>query len=195
MKLVDSIKVTGGENETRPLAIAGGVVGLLGILAIAFPLATGISLTYLLGALLVLSGIVNGAHAFTVRGWSGSLWQVTLGVVSVLAGALLLVNPLIGLATLTLLVIAYLLVDGVAELLVSLRMAGEEGRNWIAASGVVSLALGVLLWAGFPTTAAWAIGLFVGASLLVTGTSMVAVAMTGRNLEEPTPDGAEPRAS
>ena len=195
MKLVDSIKVTGEENETRPLAIAGGVVGLLGLFAIAFPLATGLSITFFLGALLVLSGIVHGAHAFTVRGWGGSLWQVTLGVVSVLAGALLLVNPLIGLASLTLLVIAYLLVDGIAELLVSLRMAGEEGRNWIAASGVVSLALAALLWVGFPATAAWAIGLLVGASLLVTGISMVMVAMAGEGLEKPTPEEAEPRAS
>ncbi|MHC3438432.1 HdeD family acid-resistance protein [Natrialbaceae archaeon A-gly3] len=195
MKLVDSIKVTGEENETRPLAIAGSVVGLLGIFAIAFPLATGISLTVLLGALLVLSGIVHGAHAFTVRGWSGSLWQVTLGVVSVLAGATLLVNPLVGLASLTLLVIAYLLVDGIAELLVSLRMVGEERRNWVAASGIVSLALAALLWAGFPATAAWAIGLLVGASLLVTGISMVMVAMAGGGLEEPMPEEAEPRAS
>lgn len=194
MKLVDSVKVTGEENETRPLAIAGGVVGLLGILAITFPVATGLSITFLLGALLVLSGVVHGAHAFTVRGWSGSLWQVTLGVVSVLAGVLLLVNPLVGLASLTLLVIAYLLVDGIAELLVSLRMGGEEGRNWIAASGVVSLALAALLWVGFPATAAWAIGLLVGASLLVTGISMVMVAMTGGSFEEPTPEGIEPRA-
>ncbi len=168
----------------RTLAIAGGVIALIGVLAIAFPFVTGISMTYLLGALLVLGGIVHGVHAFSARGWKGSLWQVTLGVVSALAGLLLLANPVLGLASLTLLVIAYLLVDGIAELGLSLRMGAQKGRGWIAASGAISLVLAGLLWLGFPADAMWAVGLLVGVSLLATGISMVFVAVAGRGVEE-----------
>ncbi len=168
----------------RTLAIAGGVIALIGVLAIAFPFVTGISMTYLLGALLVLGGIVHGVHAFSARGWKGSLWQVTLGVVSALAGLLLLANPILGLASLTLLVIAYLLVDGIAELGLSLRMGAQKGRGWIAASGAISLVLAGLLWLGFPADAMWAVGLLVGVSLLATGISMVFVAVAGRGVEE-----------
>ena len=182
------------ETGWRTLAMAGGVIGLLGVLAIAFPLATGLSITYGIGLLLVVGGVVHGAHAFTARGWRGSLWQLTLGVVSVLAGLVVLANPILGLASLTLLVIAYLLVDGVAELATSYRMAGQPGRGWVAASGAISLALAALLWAGFPVDAAWAVGLLVGVSLLVTGSSMVLVAFAGRRVDEDvTPPAAEPR--
>lgn len=177
----------------RTLAIAGGVVGLIGLLAVAFPLTTGLSLMVGLGALLVLSGIVHGVHAVTARGWRGSLWQVALGVVSVVAGLVLLVNPAFGLVSLTLALVAYLLVDGVAELWMAMRMAGHPGRTSIAASGIISFVLAGLLWIGFPADAAWAVGLLVGVSLFVTGLSMAIVAISGRHADEPTPPAVEPR--
>ncbi|ELY88875.1 HdeD family acid-resistance protein [Natrialba taiwanensis] len=179
----------------RTLAIAGAVVGLLGLFAIAFPLVTGISATIALGVLLVLSGIVHGAHAVTARGWSGSLWQLALGIVAVVAGLLLLANPVIGLLTLTILAIAYLLADGIAELWMSMRMADQPGRMSVAASGVLSLALAVLLWAGFPADATWAIGLLVGVSLFMTGLSMAIVAFGGRNMDETSAAASEPRSA
>ncbi len=179
----------------RTLALAGGAVALLGVVAIAFPLATGLSVSVALGVLLVVGGVVHGVHAFSARGWSGALWQLALGVVSVFAGLALVVNPILGLATLTLLAIAYLAVEGVAELAASVRMSGEEGRLWIAASGAISLVLAALLWLGFPATAAWAIGLLVGLSLLSTGLSMALVAVAGRGLEDVTPAAPDPRRS
>ncbi|RQG91626.1 HdeD family acid-resistance protein [Natrarchaeobius halalkaliphilus] len=183
------------ERGWRTLAIAGVAVGLIGLIAIAFPLATGLSVTIGLGALLVVGGIVHGAHAYTARGWSGSLWQLTLAVVSIVAGIVLLTNPVIGLATLTILAIAYLLVDAVAELWLSMRMADRPGRLSVAASGVLSLVLAGLLWAGFPADAAWAIGLLVGIGLLATGLSMGIVAINGRNADETMSGATEPRGA
>ncbi|RKD95773.1 uncharacterized membrane protein HdeD (DUF308 family) [Halopiger aswanensis] len=179
----------------RTLAIAGAVVGLLGLLAIAFPLATGLSLTMGFGALLVLSGVVHGAHAVTARGWRGRIWQAALAVVAILAGLIAFMNPVVGLVTLTLVLVGYLLADGVAELWMGLRMAGQPGRTSIVASGVISLVLAGLLWVGFPATASWAIGLLVGVSLFMTGLSMGIVAISGRRVDESTPPAAEPRSA
>lgn len=183
------------EHGWRTLAIAGAVVGLIGLFAIAFPLVTGLSLALVFGALLVLSGVVHGVHAVTARGWKGSIWQLALGVVSVIAGLILLVNPVLGLASLTLLLVAYLLADGVAELWMAMRMADQPGRASIAVSGFISLVLAGILWAGFPASATWAIGLLVGISLLMTGMSMGIVALAGRNVEEPMPSASEPRGT
>nr|WP_114577063.1 DUF308 domain-containing protein [Saliphagus sp. LR7] len=163
----------------RPLAIAGIVLGAIGVLAIIAPFLAGISIAYAIGALLVVSGVVNAAHAVTAGSWRGRLWQVALSAVSLIAGLLVLANPVVGVASLTLLLIAYLVVDGVAELVVAARMAGA-GRGWIAASGALSLILGLALWAGFPADAGWVLGVFVGASLLATGISMLLVAYGGR---------------
>ncbi|WP_290818250.1 DUF308 domain-containing protein [Halovivax sp.] len=178
----------------RTLALAGGAVAVVGLLAIALPFATGVAITYVIGALLLLGGLVHAGHAFTVRGWKRSFWQGTLAAVSIVAGVVLLANPIVGLLSLTLLVIAYLLVDGIAELWLSLRMGDESGRGWIAASGALSLVLAGVLWAGFPIDALWIVGVVVGVSLLATGLSMIAVANVGRHADEPerTP-GTEPR--
>ncbi|WP_254862031.1 HdeD family acid-resistance protein [Halovivax gelatinilyticus] len=168
------------ESNWRTLALAGIVVGLLGILAISFPFATGLSITYGIGLLLILSGIVHGGHALTVRGWRGQLWQLVVGVVSVVAGLVIVANPVLGLASLTLLAAAYLLADGVAELWLSSRLESRSGRWSVALSGFLSAVLAGLLLAGFPADSAWAIGVLVGVSLLLTGLSMVVVSSDGR---------------
>lgn len=167
------------ENGWRTLAIAGGLITLLGLFAMLLPFAVGVAITYIVGALLVAGGLVH-AGAVTAGGLRDSLWQLTLAAVTVGAGIILLVNPSLGLLSLTILVIAYLFVDGIAELGMSLRMSGEPGRGWIAASGALSFVLAGLLWAGFPSDAVWAIGMLVGISLFMTGLSMVAVAYGGR---------------
>ena len=184
------------ENDWRPLAIAGGIVGLIGILAMAAPAVTGLSVSIALGVLLVVGGIVHGVHAFTARGWRGSIWQTTLAAVSVLAGLAVLAAPAIALVTLTLALVAYLAIDGIAELATAARMSGSRGRTSVAVSGVIALVLAGFLWIGFPATAAWAVGLLVGAHLLVTGLSMVAVAMAARRpMDDVTPPATEPRGA
>ncbi|ELY62066.1 HdeD family acid-resistance protein [Natronolimnohabitans innermongolicus] len=168
------------ETNWQLIAIAGAIVALLGVLAIAFPLATGLSVTVALGVLLVVGGIVHGVTAVSTRGWGGTIWQLALAAVAVIAGVALLSNPVVGLASLTLLAIGYLLADGVMELAASTRMEGRGERAAVAVSGVLSLVIAGLLWAGFPADATWAIGLLVGVSLLVTGVSMLTVSMSGR---------------
>lgn len=172
------------EMNWGTLTVAGGIIAAFGIIAIAFPYLTGLSLTVLLGFLLLGVGIVHGAALFSTRGWKGRIWQLVLGVVAVLAGLSLLINPVVGLATLTVLVIAYLLVEGVVELVASVRMGGQEGSLYVAVSGVLSLVLAGLLWAGFPASAAWAIGLLVGISLLTTGVSTMLVSRSGKRLTQ-----------
>lgn len=182
------------EAHWRGLALAGAAIGLLGILAVAFPLVTGVSIAYALGALLVVGAVVHGVHAVSVHGWRGRLWQAALAVVTFLAGAFVLADPVIGLVSLTLVLIAYLLVDGVAELWLSRRIEAGAGRTSVAASGVLSLVLAGLLWIGFPADAAWAIGLIVGVSLLATGLSMVTVAYGSRHADASAAE-AEPRGA
>lgn len=183
------------ENEWRTLAIAGGAIGLIGLLAMAAPTVTGLSVSLALGLLLVVGGIVHGVHAVTARGWRGSIWQAALAIVSVLAGLAVLAAPAVALVTLTLALVVYLIVDGVAELATAMRMSGSAGRTSVAVSGAIAIVLAGLLWVGFPATAAWAIGFLVGANLLVTGLSMVAVAMAARPINDVTPPATEPRSA
>jgi uncharacterized membrane protein HdeD (DUF308 family) len=172
------------------LMAAGVLIAVIGVLAILSPLVSGIALSILLGALLVVGGVIHVAHAFSAGGWGGALWQVVLAIVYVLAGIALLANPVLGLTTLTILLIAYFLIEGAVEVVMGFRMRPERRWAWVVVSGVVSVLLAVFLWLGFPSTALWAVGFIVGISLLSTGISLIAVAMVERQAapveEQPT---------
>lgn len=178
-------------NDWRTLMGVGAVISILGVLAIAFPFLTGVTLSFLLGILLLVGAVAHGAQVFSARTWKGVIWQGLLIFVYGAAGLSLLVNPLVGLTTLTILLIAYLLVDGVVEIIMGMRLRGDGGWGWVVASGVISLVLAWLLWAGWPVTAAWAVGLLFGVALLSSGVSLLLVAWSGRRaVEETTAAGA-----
>lgn len=165
----------GLEASWRSLEMAGGVIALLGVLGILFSYVTGLSISLLLGGLLVVGALIHVAHAIRARGGKGFVWQAILAIVYAFAGVSLLANPTIGLATLTILLITYFLVSGIVETVMGIRLRGEPSRVWVVASGVLSIVLAVLLWAGFPGTANWAVGLLFGISMLSTGISMFMV--------------------
>ncbi|ELY91233.1 hypothetical protein C485_02489 [Natrinema altunense JCM 12890] len=183
------------ENDWRTLAIAGGIVGLIGLFAMAAPVITGLSVSLLLGVLLVAGGVVHGVHAFAAQGWRRSSWQLALALVSVLAGLAVLAAPVVALVTLTLVLVAYLAVHGVTELATAMRMPPSTGRTSVAVSGGIAIVLAGFLWVGFPATAAWAIGLLVGANLLVSGLSMMTVAVAARPIDDVSPAATKPRGA
>jgi len=168
------------DQNWRVPAGSGIVLALLGLLAIVFPYVTGVSLSLLLGAVLVVAGGAHAVHAFSAPGWTGSAVQAILAVVYVVAGIIFFANPVFGLATLTLLVIAYLFVGGLVELVVGLGMPREANGLWIAASGAIGILLAGLLWAGFPSTALWAVGTLFGVNLLISGVAMLSVGSAER---------------
>lgn len=179
-------------ESRRAATVGGAIIALLGLFAILFPFFTGLSLSILLGTLLVLGALVHVAHAFSAGSLGNVLWQVLLAGLYAFAGITFLANPVVGLATLTVLAIGFFLADGVIELAWGFQNRRESGSVWFAASGVVSLLLAGLLWLGFPTSAAWAVGVLLGVNLLVTGVSMVVAGRrTGASSEPETPVGEQ----
>lgn len=166
----------GLETSWRSLEVGGIVVAVLGLLALLFPLVATISVAVLFGGLLVVGGLVHVAHAFRAREWRGFLLEALLGVVYAFGGIALLSNPVIGVVTLTVLLVAYLLVSGLVEIAMGAAFRGEEGWAWVIASGAFSIVLAGLLWVGFFTVVPWALGVIVGVHLLSTGLSMIVVA-------------------
>lgn len=164
----------------RVLAAIGVFISVFGLIAIFSPFVTGISFSVLLGVLLVAGGIGHGIHVFSARGWKGFIWEALLGVVYVIAGVSLIVNPAVGLLTLTLLLAAFFFVEGIIGIAMGLRLRPASGWGWMLASGVIGVVAGALIWAGWPTTALWVVGLVFGIKLLSTGIAMVMLAMGGR---------------
>jgi len=175
-----SVVSADAQRSWRYLMGAGLLITLLGLLAIAAPFVTGVAVSVLLGALLVVGALGHAVNAFSVGGVAGTVWQVALAALYAVAGIALLANPVLGLTTVTILLIAYFAAEGVVEVAMGVQRRSEPHWLWYVASGAVSLGLAVLLWAGFPSTAAWAVGLLTGIHLLSTGLLLVYVGYVGR---------------
>lgn len=187
---LESVTTVDEQIEYRSSVVSGVLIALLGLLAIAFPFVTGLSIAVLLGALLVIGGLVHVAHAFSQRRLAQAVWQVVLGVLYGIAGITFLANPVVGLATLTLLAIAFFLVDGLVEIIWALQGRAHRGWTWLLLSGIVSILLAGLLWTGFPSSALWAVGVLLGVNLLFTGVSIVVYGRTTRETTRPTEPSA-----
>lgn len=178
------------DTTWRTLLSVGAILAVLGIVAIFFPFVTGIALSVLIGAALLVGAGLHAIHALSAGDWKGVLWQVLLVVVYGIAGVSLIFDPILGLTTLTLLLIAYLVLDGIVELVMGFVLRPERNWAWVVISGVVSLILAGLLWIDWPASAAWALGLLFGVSLLTSGLSMVGLAMGGRKVANDTTVGS-----
>jgi uncharacterized membrane protein HdeD (DUF308 family) len=142
---------------------------VLGVAAIAFPFVTTIAAKIFLGWLFLIGGIIQIVHAFSTRAWSEFFLDLLIGVLYVVAGSWLAFFPLTGIVTLTLLLALMFIIEGVLEAVIAFRIRPHAGWVWMLLSGIVAIAVGVLLIAKLPSSAAWAIGLLVGINLIMSG--------------------------
>lgn len=184
------------QEHWRLLLAMGIIIVGLGILAILSPLVAGLSATVALGALLIIGAVVHAAHVFTVHGWKGRTAQAVLAVVYLLAGLALVGNPAAGLATLTVLLVAFFVFDGLIEVYGGLKLRPETNWQWMVASGAISIVLAGLIWVTLPFAIVWVVGLLFGINLITTGASMIEIAFGGRKAStDERPSIAEPRGA
>ena len=142
------------------LLIEGIILVLLGAAAIVVPQIATLAVEIIVGWLFFISGVVGLVMTFMMRHAPGFWWSLFSGVVGIVAGAMLLGWPVSGVMSLTLLLIAFFILEGIATIMYALDHKRElSGRwGWLLASGIVDLALAAIIFAGLPGTAAWALG-------------------------------------
>jgi uncharacterized membrane protein HdeD (DUF308 family) len=160
---------------------------LAGAVAILFPLLSTIAAKIMLGWIFLVSGVLLLIHAFSIQQWRGFLWELLLSVLYIVAGAWLAFFPFTGIITLTLLLAALFVAEGVLEVIMAVRVRPHEGWVWMLLSGLVAIVVGVLIAYELPSSAAWAIGLLAGINLLSTGVSFIVLALAGRRGGHPAP--------
>jgi uncharacterized membrane protein HdeD (DUF308 family) len=157
---------------------------VLGIVAFMIAPAATIGTVLILGWVLVVSGIVETVQAFRVGRWGGFFLHLIGGVLGVLVGLLIVTHPLAGALAWTLLFASFFSVIGVFRLITAARFKFPVW-GWAVFDGVITLALGILLWAEWPWSGLWFLGLAVGVSLVLRGWSYVTFALVLRNLPRP----------
>lgn len=157
--------------------ILGGLLVILGIVAILFPFATTIAAKIVLGWLFLIGGVGQVWHAFSTQKWSEFALNLLVGVLYLAAGAWLAFLPLTGILTLTILLSILFIFEGALECMMAFRMRPREGWGWMLFAGLCALAAGILIFAKLPSSAVWAIGLLVGINLISTGWAYLFLAL------------------
>jgi uncharacterized membrane protein HdeD (DUF308 family) len=170
-------------HEHWRLFLAEGIIlVVLGVLAIIVPPIATLAVTILIGWLFLISGIAGLVMTFWARHAPGFWWSLLSAVIALVAGGLLLWSPVLGVLSLTFVLIAFFLIDGVLSIILAIEHRSQlVGRwGWILVSGIVDLVIAGIIWAGLPGTAAWALGLLVGIDLVFGGTALIMVALGAR---------------
>jgi uncharacterized membrane protein HdeD (DUF308 family) len=162
--------------------IEGVVLIVLGATAIVLPPIATLAVTILIGWLLLVSGIMGLITTFWMRHGPGFWWSLLSAVLALVVGVLLLASPLRGAVSLTIVLVAFFIIEGIASIMFALDHKREfSGRwGWMLASGIVDLILAALIFAGLPSSAAWAIGLLVGINLIFGGAALMSMALHAR---------------
>lgn len=156
----------------------GAAFVVLGVLSIILPFIASLVTTIVIGWLMLLGGLFQGYHAVRNRGWAGSGWALASAAIQVVAGVLVVLFPVVGTLSLTLVLAAYFIIEGAFKLVRAVQHRRMPAWGWLMFDGVLSLALGILILALWPSTAVWVIGLLVGINLLFSGTSLLLIGLS-----------------
>ena len=171
-----------GIKENAKLAVISGVVLILaGTFAVLSPLVVGLSITIMVGVSLLIGGVGQCFLALKAGALGRGLLTFVVGALMVVAGVFMMTQPVAGLASITLLLVAYLVAAGLGDLFMALQLRPAEGWSLMLFNGIVTLLLGMMLWRQFPLSGAWAIGVLFGIKMIFSGWALVFI---GRNVKQ-----------
>lgn len=165
--------------KNRKFFIFEGILFLiLGALATALPQITTLSVELIIGWLFIFGGLVQLYRTWQLES-AGHRWGVFFSaLLSLILGIGLVAFPILGILSLTILLTAFFIVDGISKLYYGFGSKNLQGYGWVILSGVLSLIIAGLIWAAWPSSAGWVIGLLVGINMIFFGASLLALAFS-----------------
>jgi uncharacterized membrane protein HdeD (DUF308 family) len=160
----------------------GVLLIVFGMVAIGSPFLAAVAVNALVAWLIVLAGVVHLMLAFRVHGAGSVLWKLLVGIAYLCFGGYLIMRPLLGVATLTLLLASLFLIEGVLNILLYVKMRPIYGSAWVLVDGIVTLLLGLMIYMQWPSSSAWAIGTLVGLSMIFSGVARVMMSLAVRKV-------------
>jgi uncharacterized membrane protein HdeD (DUF308 family) len=171
-------------NHWRLLMLQGVAMLALGCLAIAAPVVATLATDLMVGWIFLASGVIGLIAVFSTHDVPAFLWSLVTAALSIATGILLVSRPLEGAVSLTIILVAFLSVEGVFQIATSIayRKVIASSSNWMIVSGIADLAMAAIIVANWPVSAAWAIGLLVGINLVTSGWAIVMAAFAARSI-------------
>jgi len=178
--------LTGWAEDTKKnagmIVILGVLTVIAGFLSLVMPWVSGVGVAFLVGFAMVVGGVARLVGVFQAGSFGRGTLAFIGGALTLLAGVILMARPGVGLAVLTMMIGAYLLVDGIFGAVLAFQVRPEKGWGWMLFSAAMSFLLGILLLKEWPLSGLWAIGTLVGINMLFAGFAMISIGSAGRKL-------------
>ena len=166
----------------RPIAKIGGLVRLFGVgllilgaLSVYAPQASGMTVSVIVGIVLILGGILRTAFAWLSPGWGSLFMKMLVGILTIIAGGYMIARPEAGSQALAVVLVFYLIVDGITTLIIATRLPPVAGGAWMMVGAIASLLIGVLMWMQWPASGELALGVLIGIKLILDGVTLIGV--------------------
>ncbi|MGH9503691.1 MAG: HdeD family acid-resistance protein [Terriglobales bacterium] len=164
----------------------GVLLIVFGILAIGAPLLAAVAVTALIAWLIILAGVIHLVVAFHAHGAGSLIWKLLVGLAYICIGGYLLMHPLLGVASLTLLLASLFLIEGALDVVLYFKLRPGRGAGWVLFDGLVTLVLALFIGFHWPSSSVWAIGTLVGVSMIMSGVTRLMMSVAVRKLTENT---------
>ena len=162
-------------------SIAWGVLLIVfGMLAIGSPFLAAIAVNGLIAWLIVLAGVVHVILAFHAHGAGSLIWKLLVGLAYLFFGGYLILHPVLGVASLTLVLASLFLIEGLLNIVLFFRVRSVGGSSWILVDGIITLLLGLMIYMQWPSSSAWAVGTLVGVSMIISGATRIMLSLAVR---------------
>lgn len=133
------------------------------------------------GILVMAGGLLMLIDAFKAEGWKEKIWEILIALAYLAAGIIMIANPGASAVWFTMFIAAFLLVSGVFRIIMGFQMRNAVGGwIWTVLGGFASILLAVMIFAQWPVSGIWVIGLFVAIELIMQGISMISIAFAAK---------------
>lgn len=153
---------------------------IFGFLAIGAPMLAALAVNIVFAWLIILAGAIHVVVAFHAHRAGSVIWKLLVGIAYLCFGVYLLLHPVLGVTSLTLLLACLFLIEGVLNIILFFRMRSVHGSSWVLIDGIVTLLLGSLIYMQWPSSSAWVIGTLVGISMIISGVTRVMISFAVR---------------
>lgn len=163
------------------LMFLGVLLIILGIIGLGMEVSLTIGSVLFFGFLILAAGIFQLIDAFKAGGWKSILYHILIALLYIAAGIIMVVNPLLGAVWMTMAIASMLIAVGILRIFMGLQLRPLLGWGWAVAAGVATIVLGALIFAQWPASGLWVIGLFIAIELIMQGWAMIAIAMAAKS--------------
>ena len=167
---------------SKTIIIISVIIIILGVLSIVLPSYSGIAITVVLGILLVIGGALRTTFAFITTAWSTVFLRLLFGLVMFIGGIWIIANTDMGTEMLTIVLAVIFIIDGIQQVIFAFSLMPVGAGGIVLLGGILSILLGILIWAKWPASSEWAIGVLVGVKLMFDGFALLTLGLVGKKV-------------